>query len=360
MNTKTAQQIAIAFKRGLAFIRGIKRMAQDGWITIGALEEEKDEKGNIIRPSIKGRHVYINDETGLIEKGLSKESQGKTLKEAISDLKEKRQAEKGAKAPAFSIKSLTDNIAAGIAAHKTTDADFDAKLKKALKLKKADRDRPGRDFRIIKMRAETSSRWFDDMAKSLDYIRENSVEDAEKIKGYEKEITKHANDLSDALKTAARIDQDLASGKADAGVVKELADAMRKAENAFSDVAQLRQDLADIRDRHKKDIEDAEKEKKHNEFMEKMRVKREERAKAEAAEADRVNKLSPFDLNYERMLNKELERRRPQDQEAYKKEFADKFGGNAAFKAMGDRVSKVLSKIGPSDPLYQKAKDSVL
>ena len=29
MNTKTAQQIAIAFKRGLAFIRGITRMAQD-------------------------------------------------------------------------------------------------------------------------------------------------------------------------------------------------------------------------------------------------------------------------------------------------------------------------------------------
>ena len=40
MNTKTAQQIAIAFKRGLAFIRGITRMAQDAdpdekWITIG-------------------------------------------------------------------------------------------------------------------------------------------------------------------------------------------------------------------------------------------------------------------------------------------------------------------------------------
>ena len=99
MNTKTAQQIAIAFKRGLAFIRGIKRMAQDGWITIGALEEEKDEKGNIIRPGIKGRKVYINDETGLIEKGLSRESQGKTLKEAISDLKEKRETEKGIKAP---------------------------------------------------------------------------------------------------------------------------------------------------------------------------------------------------------------------------------------------------------------------
>ena len=357
MNTKTAQQIAIAFKRGLAFIRGITRMAQDAdpdekWITIGA-EEGDDGKRH------GGRPVCISKSTGKIIKGLSKDVAGMTLNEAFKELK-KTPEEKGAKAPAFSIKSLTDNIAAGIAAHKTTDADFDAKLKKALKLKKADRDRPGRDFRIVKMRAETSSRWFDDMAKSLDYIRENSVEDAEKIKGYEKEITKHANDLSDALKTAARIDQDLTSGKADAGVVKELADAMRKAENAFSDVAQLRQDLADTRDRHKKDIEDAEKEKRHNEFMEKMRVKREERAKAEAAEADRVSKLSPFDLNYERMLNKELERRRPQDQEAYKKEFADKFGGNAAFKAMGDRVSKVLSKIGPSDPLYQKAKDKIM
>ena len=45
MNTKTAQQIAIAFKRGLAFIRGMRQLAQDAdapegarWITIGAAE----------------------------------------------------------------------------------------------------------------------------------------------------------------------------------------------------------------------------------------------------------------------------------------------------------------------------------
>ena len=187
MNTKTAQQIAIAFKRGLAFIRGITRMAQDAdpdekWITIGA-EEGDDGKRH------GGRPVCISKSTGKIIKGLSKDVVGMTLNEAFTELK-KTPEEKGAKAPTFSIKSLTDNIAAGIAAHKTTDADFDAKLKKALKLKKADRDRPGRDFRIVKMRAETSFRWFDDMAKSLDYIRENSVENAEKIKGYEKEITK--------------------------------------------------------------------------------------------------------------------------------------------------------------------------
>ena len=54
MNTKTAQQIAIAFKRGLAFIRGITRMAQDAdpdekWITIGA-EEGDDGKGTAAAP----------------------------------------------------------------------------------------------------------------------------------------------------------------------------------------------------------------------------------------------------------------------------------------------------------------------
>ena len=45
MNTKTAQQIAIAFKRGAAFIRGMRQLAQDAdvpegarWITIGAAE----------------------------------------------------------------------------------------------------------------------------------------------------------------------------------------------------------------------------------------------------------------------------------------------------------------------------------
>ena len=88
MNTKTAQQIAIAFKRGLAFIRGITRMAQDAdpdekWITIGAKEDEDGEKHG-------GRRVCISKSTGKIIKGLSREAQGKTLNEAISGLKDQK------------------------------------------------------------------------------------------------------------------------------------------------------------------------------------------------------------------------------------------------------------------------------
>ena len=84
MNTKTAQQIAIAFKRGLAFIRGITRMAQDAdpdekWITIGA-EEGDDGKRH------GGRPVCISKSTGKILKGLSKDVVGMTLNEAFKEL----------------------------------------------------------------------------------------------------------------------------------------------------------------------------------------------------------------------------------------------------------------------------------
>ena len=85
MNTKTAQQIAIAFKRGLAFIRGIKRMAQDAdpdekWITIGAAKDEDGEKHG-------GRPVCISKSTGKIIKGLSKDVVGMTLSDAFKELK---------------------------------------------------------------------------------------------------------------------------------------------------------------------------------------------------------------------------------------------------------------------------------
>ena len=85
MNTKTAQQIAVAFKRGLAFIRGITRMAQDAdpdekWITIGAAEGDDGKRHG-------GRPVCISKSTGKIIKGLSKDVQGKTLKEAFKELK---------------------------------------------------------------------------------------------------------------------------------------------------------------------------------------------------------------------------------------------------------------------------------
>ena len=85
MNTKPAQQIAIAFKRGLAFIRGIKRMAQDAdpdekWITIGAGEGDDGKRHG-------GPSVLIDKESGTILKGLSKDVVGMTLNDAFKELK---------------------------------------------------------------------------------------------------------------------------------------------------------------------------------------------------------------------------------------------------------------------------------
>ena len=87
MNKSKAIKIAIAFKRGMAFIRGMRQLAQDAdipegarWITIGAHENEDGESSG-------GRHVLIDKESGTILKGLSKDVQGKTLKEAFKELK---------------------------------------------------------------------------------------------------------------------------------------------------------------------------------------------------------------------------------------------------------------------------------
>ena len=87
MNKSKAVKAAIAFKRGAAFIRGMQQLAQDAdvpegarWITIGAHENEDGESSG-------GRHVLIDKESGKILKGLSKEAQGKTLKEAFKELK---------------------------------------------------------------------------------------------------------------------------------------------------------------------------------------------------------------------------------------------------------------------------------
>ena len=74
MNTKTAQQIAIAFKRGLAFIRGITRMAQDAdpdekWITIGAHKNEDGESSGgrqtLITPV---NHINLTQAEDLIDR----------------------------------------------------------------------------------------------------------------------------------------------------------------------------------------------------------------------------------------------------------------------------------------------------
>ena len=96
MNKSKAVKAAIAFKRGAAFIRGMRQLAQDAdvpegarWITIGAHENEDGESSG-------GRHVLIDKESGTILKGLSKDVQGKTLDEAFKELK-KADGKKGEK-----------------------------------------------------------------------------------------------------------------------------------------------------------------------------------------------------------------------------------------------------------------------
>ena len=59
MNKSKAVKAAIAFKRGMAFVRGMQQLAQDAdvpegarWITIGAHKNEDGESSG-------GRHVLI-------------------------------------------------------------------------------------------------------------------------------------------------------------------------------------------------------------------------------------------------------------------------------------------------------------
>ena len=111
MNKSKAIKIAIAFKRGAAFIRGMRQLAQDAdvpegarWITIGAHENEDGESSG-------GRHVLIDKESGTILKGLSKDVQGKTLKEAFKELK-KTPEEKAAEQKAAEQKAAEEKKAA--------------------------------------------------------------------------------------------------------------------------------------------------------------------------------------------------------------------------------------------------------
>ncbi len=124
MNTKTAQQIAIAFKRGLAFIRGITRMAQDAdpdekWITIGAAEGDDGKRHG-------GRPVCISKSTGKIIKGLSREAQGKTLSEAFSGFRNAYYA-KG-----DNLKKHTEKMANGIAEYTRSAKEGASKLRKII------------------------------------------------------------------------------------------------------------------------------------------------------------------------------------------------------------------------------------
>ena len=98
MNAQQAIKAAAAFRRGLMFIRGLKRtMAQDaqikgGWITIGAKEPDAKGKGGR-----KGIHVKVDD-NGRVVAGLGgKRSKGKSLKAAIRGLNAERERAKNGK-----------------------------------------------------------------------------------------------------------------------------------------------------------------------------------------------------------------------------------------------------------------------
>ena len=169
MNTKTAQQIAIAFKRGLAFIRGITRMAQDAdpdekWITIGAAKDEDGEKHG-------GRPVCISKSTGKILKGLSKDVQGKTLKDAFKELKSDTyevtpgsgvmwKKPKGAnKAQTAEIKKAKD---AYISLSEGTAADLEPYVAELKKLRKVVRGTP--DAAILENRIKELTRNVQDLS----------------------------------------------------------------------------------------------------------------------------------------------------------------------------------------------------
>ena len=178
MNTKTAQQIAIAFKRGLAFIRGIKRMAQDAdpdekSITIGAAKDEGGEKHG-------GRPVCISKSTGKILKGLSREAQGKTLKEAFKELKSDTyevapgsgvmwKKPKGAnKAQTAEIKKAKD---AYISLSEGTAADLEPYVAELKKLRKVVKGTP--DAAILENRIK-------ELTRNVQDLRLNASEDLAK------------------------------------------------------------------------------------------------------------------------------------------------------------------------------------
>ena len=128
MNKSKAIKIAIAFKRGAAFIRGMRQLAQDAdipegarWITIGAAEGDDGKKHG-------GRPVLIDKESGTILKGLSKDVQGKTLKEAFKELKktpeQKAAEQKAAEQKAAEQKAAEQKAAEQKAAEQKTAEDY--------------------------------------------------------------------------------------------------------------------------------------------------------------------------------------------------------------------------------------------
>ena len=171
MNKSKAIKIAIAFKRGAAFIRGMRQLAQDAdipegarWITIGAAEGDDGKRHG-------GRNVLIDKESGTILKGLSKDVQGKTLKDAFKELKSDTyevtpgsgvmwKKPKGAnKAQTTEIKKAKD---AYISLSKGTAADLEPYVAELKKLRKVVKGTP--DAAILENRIKELTRNVQDLS----------------------------------------------------------------------------------------------------------------------------------------------------------------------------------------------------
>ncbi len=169
MNKSKAIKIAIAFKRGAAFIRGMRQLAQDvpegaRWITIGAAEGDDGKRHG-------GRSVLIDKESGTILKGLSKDVQGKTLKDAFKELKSDTyevtpgsgvmwKKPKGAnKAQTAEIKKAKD---AYISLSEGTAADLEPYVAELKKLRKVVRGTP--DAAILENRIKELTRNVQDLS----------------------------------------------------------------------------------------------------------------------------------------------------------------------------------------------------
>ena len=171
MNKSKAVKAAIAFKRGMAFVRGMQQLAQDAdipegarWITIGAAEGDDGKKHG-------GRNVLIDKESGTILKGLSREAQGKTLSEAFKELKSNTyevtpgsgvmwKKPKGAnKAQTAEIKKAKD---AYISLSEGTAADLEPYVAELKKLRKVVKGTP--DAAILENRIKELTRNVQDLS----------------------------------------------------------------------------------------------------------------------------------------------------------------------------------------------------
>ena len=201
MNKSKAIKIAIAFKRGAAFIRGMRQLAQDAdvpegarWITIGAAEGDDGKRHG-------GRPVLIDKESGTILKGLSKDVQGKTLNEAFSELRNTHYT-KGDNA-----KKYAEKMANGIAEYKRSAKEGADKLRKTIsKLKglrsAAKANNKSWDLnRLIKIYEKQANEWENsDIDKKIStgaeiMAKEHGITDPsvkERILNYETEELNHS------------------------------------------------------------------------------------------------------------------------------------------------------------------------